>query len=353
MQLDARLPKDITQTRSHAAAREADGYDGLWLSEAGYDPFLQVLQAVEVTARATVGTAIAVAFGRTPLTVAHTAYDLARYSQGRFVLGLGSQVKPHIERRFSMPWSRPAARMREFVLALRAIWDAWEGNAPLAFDGEFYTHTLMTPFFSPEAHSYGPPPVFLAGVGERMTEVAGEVGDGFFVHPFTTRAYFDEVTRPALMRGRELAGASGLDEFTVAGPTFVATGRDETELADAVRGTKAQIAFYASTPSYRGVLELHDREELGPELTKRSKEGRWSDLADLIDDELLREFAVVGEPDALGAAVVARWGDVYDRVSLYTNYRIDHAVALQVAAAMRAASEDQTRAVMPPSTTNV
>jgi probable F420-dependent oxidoreductase len=345
VRLDARLPKDIEHTRGHAAAREADGYDGLWVSEAGYDPFLQTLQAVEVTTRGTVGTAIAVAFGRTPLTIAHTAYDLARYSEGRFVLGLGSQVKPHIERRFSMPWSRPAARMREFVLALRAIWDAWEGNEPLAFDGEFYTHTLMSPFFSPAAHSYGRPPVFLAGVGERMTEVAGEVGDGFFVHPFTTRAYFDQVTRPALVRGRaradddELDGRDGLDGFTIAGPTFVATGRDERELADAVRGTKAQIAFYASTPSYRAVLDLHSAAELGPALTRLSKEGRWSELGDLIDDDLLHEFAVVGEPDAVGAAVVARWGDVYDRVSLYANYRIDHDVALQVGAAMRAASE--------------
>jgi probable F420-dependent oxidoreductase len=313
------------------------------VSEAGYDPFLQVLQAVEATNRATVGTAIAVAFGRTPLTVAHTAYDLAHYSQGRFVLGLGSQVRPHIERRFSMPWSRPAARMREFVLALRALWSAWHDGERLAFDGEFYTHTLMTPFFSPEAHSFGPPPVFLAGVGERMTEVAGEVCDGFFVHPFTTRAYFDEVTRPALMRGRHAAGASDLDGFVVAGPTFVVTGRDEQELADALRGTKEQIAFYASTPSYRAVLELHDRPELGPELTKRSKEGRWSELADLIDDELLHEFAVVGEPAAVGKAVVARWGDVYDRVSLYTNYRIDHGVALEVCAAIRTATVTRGR----------
>ena len=150
----------------------------------------------------TVGTAVAIAFGRTPLTVAHAAYDLAGYSRGRFVLGLGSQVKPHIERRFSMPWSRPAARMREFVLALRAIWSCWHDGRPLAFDGEFYRHDLMTPFFSPDRQEFGPPPVYLAGVGPRMTEVAAEVCDGFFLHPFTTRAYFDAVTRPALLRGR-------------------------------------------------------------------------------------------------------------------------------------------------------
>ncbi|HEX6393851.1 MAG TPA: TIGR03617 family F420-dependent LLM class oxidoreductase [Acidimicrobiales bacterium] len=338
MLLDARLPKGISDTKARAAAREVDGYDGLWVSETGYDPFLQALQAIEATTWPTIGTAIAVAFARSPLTVAHSAYDLARYAEGRFVLGLGTQVKPHVERRFGMPWSSPAARMREYVLALQAIWRAWNGDTALKFEGEFYKHTLMTPAFSPRTHPYGAPRVYLAGVGERMTEVAGEVADGFFIHPFTSRAYFDNVTRPALMRGRKAAGVADLDDFTIAGATFVVTGRDEYELARAVQGTKDQIAFYASTPSYRGVLELHGRSELGPELTRRTKQGRWGDLAELIDDELLRELAIVGEPAAVGADVAARWGDVYDRLSLYTNYRIGHDVAIQVVAAIRAAT---------------
>jgi len=261
MKIDGSLSHRITTTKADAAALEAEGYDGVWVGETKHEPFLQLLQAAEATERVTLGTSIAIAFGRTPLTMAHVGFDMAQYAQGRFVLGLGSQVKPHIERRFSMPWSHPAARMREFVLGMRAIWATWQDGVKLDFQGEFYTHTLMTPFFSPEPHDFGPPPVYLAGVGERMTEVAGEVCDGFFVHPFTTRRYMDEVTLPALERGR---AKSDRPDFVVNGPSFVAIGRDETELADAIRGTKEQIAFYASTPAYRGVLELHDRGELQP-----------------------------------------------------------------------------------------
>ncbi len=189
MKIDGSISGQISDTKKLATELEAAGYDGVWTGEAKHDPFLQLLQAAEATERVTLGTAIAIAFARTPMTLAYAAYDLALYSEGRFVLGLGSQVKAHIERRFSMPWSHPAPRMRELVLALRAIWASWQGGEKLNFQGDFYTHTLMTPFFSPAAHAYGPPPVYLAGVGERMTEVAGEVCDGFFFHPFTTDRY--------------------------------------------------------------------------------------------------------------------------------------------------------------------
>jgi probable F420-dependent oxidoreductase len=296
VKIDASLPHGLDATKGEAAALEAAGFDGIWTGETKHDPFLRLLRAAEATERVTLGTSIAIAFGRTPLTFAQVGFDMAKYSQGRFVLGLGSQVKPHIERRFSMPWSHPAPRMREFVLALRAIWACWQDGAPLDFRGDFYTHTLMTPFFSPDPHEFGPPPVYLAGVGERMTEVAGEVCDGFFVHPFTTRRYIDDVTMPALGRGRATAGRDGLDDFVVNGLVFVAIGRDDAELADAVRGTKQQIAFYASTPAYRGVLEAHDRGELQPELTRMSKEGKWAEMGELIDDELLDLVAVVGDP---------------------------------------------------------
>jgi probable F420-dependent oxidoreductase len=293
------------------------------------------LQATEATARPTLGTSIAIAFGRTPLTLAHVGFDLAQYSRGRFVLGLGSQVKPHIERRFSMPWSRPAARMREFVLGLRAIWSAWQEGTPLDFRGEFYTHTLMTPFFSPKPHQWGPPPVFLAGVGEKMTEVAGEVADGFFVHPFTTREYLDTVTLPALRAGRAKAGHGGLDGFTVCGPSFVAVGRDDAELAEAIRATKQQIAFYASTPAYRGVLELHGRGDTGRELTRMSKEGKWREMGELIDDELFDLMTIAGEPGAVGRGLAARWAGTYDRISLYTTYEVASEVLLEVTDALR------------------
>ena len=183
---------------------------------------------------------------------------------------------------------------------MRAIWRTWQEGEPLDFRGDFYTHTLMTPFFSPPPHEWGPPPVYLAGVGERMTETAGEVCDGFFFHPFTTDRYLREVTLPALRRGRAAAGHADLDGFAIAGPAFTCTGRDERELAAAIKGTKDQIAFYASTPAYRPVLDLHGWGDLQPELTRLSKEGRWSEMGDAVDDELLHAFAVVGEPAAVG-----------------------------------------------------
>ena len=335
MKIDTLLDGHFDDVSDRAAECERDGYDGLWLSETNHDPFLQVLQAMQGTARPTVGTSVAIAFGRSPLTLAHTSFDLARFSGGRFILGLGSQVKPHIERRYSMPWSRPAARMREFILALRAIWSCWQDETGLSFEGEFYTHTLMAPFFSPSPHGFGSPPVFLAAVGERMTEVAGEVGDGFFVHPFTTRTYFDAVTLPALLRGRERAGLTGLGGFTVAGPSLVAVGRDEEELAVAVQGTKQQIAFYASTPTYRGVLEQQGYGDLQLELTRLSKRGHWAQMSDLIDDVLLHQLAIVGDPATVGSELKARWGDVYDRISLYANYPVSVTTLLEVAATLR------------------
>lgn len=337
MLLDATLGHRIESTKQMAAELEAAGYDGIWNGETKHDPFLHVLHAVDATEHVIVGTSIAIAFGRSPLTLAHTAFDLARYSDGRFVLGLGSQVKPHIERRFSMPWSRPAARMREFVLAMRAIWASWQEGEKLDFRGDFYSHTLMTPFFSPPAHQSGAPPVYLAGVGERMTEVAGEVCQGLFVHPFTTRRYVDEVTLPALVRGRSVGGQRGIDDFVVSGRAFVAIGRDDEELAAAVQGTKKQIAFYASTPAYRGVLEMHGYGDLQPELSQMTKQGRWEEMAELVDDELLRLMTVVGDPESVGREVVARWGDVYDRTTLYVNHEIEPAALAATVDAVRRA----------------
>ena len=213
---------------------------------------MQCLQAAQTTSEVNVGTSIAIAFARTPMTLALTGYDLARYSKGRFILGIGSQIKAHIVLRYSMPWSHPAPRMREFIQAMRAIWATWQDGVPLDFQGEFYKHILMTPFFSPEPHEYGPPPVYLAGVGELMTEVAGEVADGFFVHPFTTRA-LPRRGHPSGAAPRPGEGrARSLDDFTVCAPAFVTTGRTDEEMAAAITGTKKQIAFYASTPAYRG-----------------------------------------------------------------------------------------------------
>lgn len=335
MLVDAMLRSPLAETGGAAARAEDEGYDGLWVGETDHEPFLQLGRIADATLDLTIGTSVAIAFARTPMTLATAGYDLAAYSSGRFVLGLGSQVKAHIERRFSMPWSRPAARMREFVLGLRAIWAAWHDGERLAFEGEFYTHTLMTQMFSPPRHEWGPPPVFLAGVGPLMTEVAGEVGDGFFFHPFTTPSYLEEVTLPALGRGRSRAGHDDLDGFVVAGPAFACAGRTDEELATAVLGTKRQIAFYASTPSYRPVLDHHGWGELQPELTALSKQGRWSDMADLIDDDVLATFAVVGAPAEVGAGLRQRWGPLADRISLYATYDHDRAMWPEVIDAIR------------------
>jgi probable F420-dependent oxidoreductase len=334
MYVDATLAKDLPGAASSARGIEEAGYDGLWIGETQHDPFLLALRAGDATDRITLGTSIAIAFARTPMTVAQAAFDLALYTRGRFVLGLGSQVQPHIERRFSMPWSHPAARMREFVLAMRAIWDCWQHGRPLDFRGDFYTHTLMTPFFSPEPHEYGPPPVYLAGVGERMTEVAGEVCDGFFFHPFTTPRYLREVTLPALERGHKKAGWHE-QEFAVAGPAFVAVGRDETEQTRAINGTKAQIAFYASTPAYRGVLDLHGWGDLQPELTALTKAGRWAELGERIDDEVLHTFAVVGDPATAAADLTERYSAIATRITPYANYETDRTLWPEVLAALR------------------
>jgi probable F420-dependent oxidoreductase len=329
--IDGTMGGGFDHVKAAAAASEAAGYAGLWTGETQHDPFLQVLQAAEATERVTLGTSIAIAFGRTPMTLANTAFDLARYSRGRFVLGLGSQVKPHIERRFSMPWSHPAARMREFVAALRAIWASWQEGAKLDFRGDFYTHTLMTPFFSPPPHEWGPPPVFLAGVGKLMTEVAGEVCDGFFFHAFTTPSYLREVTIPALERGRVAGGTSSLEGFTIAGPAFTCVGRNDEELEEAIRGTKEQIAFYASTPAYRGVLEHHGWGDLQPELTRMSKEGKWKEMGDVIDDDVVRTFAAVGDVKTVARELRERWA-VATRLSFYIPYRADDAVRRELLA---------------------
>lgn len=322
MKIDGGLRGDLEGAAEAAAAQEARGYDGVWSAETNHDPFLPLLLAAQSTERVDLGTAIAVAFARNPMTLAQTAWDLQTASRGRFILGLGSQVKAHITKRFSMPWSRPAARMREMILAIRAIWACWDEGTKLDFRGDFYTHTLMTPFFNPGPNPYGKPRIFLAAVGTVMTEVAGEVADGLICHGFTTRRYFDEVTRPALERGRAKAGKT-LEGFEISGPMFVVTGRDEDEMARAAKGVRGQIAFYGSTPAYRPVLELHGWGDLQDELNRLSKEGRWGEMGDLVDDEVLNTFAVVAPIDEVADALRERWGGALTRLSFYAPYETD------------------------------
>ena len=307
------LGGSFDEIEDRARALEADGYAGGATAETSHDPFFPLLLAARATERLELSTGVAIAFARTPMTMASIANDLQLASNGRFTLGLGSQIKPHIERRFSMPWSHPAARMREFILGLRAIWSAWNGEEKLSFKGEFYTHTLMTPFFDPGPNPYGPPKVMLAAVGDLMTEVAGEVADGMILHPFTTERYVREVTMPALERGWARAGKQRGD-FELSGPMFVVTGTNDEEYEAARRGTKQQIAFYGSTPAYRGVLELHGWGDLQSDLNRLSKQGEWVQMGELVDDDVLGAFAVVAEPEAVAAQMKARYGGLVDRI---------------------------------------
>jgi probable F420-dependent oxidoreductase len=333
MQVDTVLPFTASiDTRRAAAAAESAGYAAVWTGEVKHDPFLALGLAAVATESIGLGTSIALAFARNPMSTAVQANDLQALSGGRLFLGLGSQIRAHITRRFGMPWSHPAPRMREYILAMRAIWDCWNESTKLDFRGDFYTHTLMTPFFDPGPNPHGAPTVLLAGVGDVMTAVAGEVADGFLCHGFTTERYLREVTVPALERGRAGRGLTG---YEVCGSPFVATGQTEQEMNDARRGVREQIAFYGSTPAYRPVLELHGWGELSDELHRLSLQGQWKEMGEIIDETVLNTFAVVAEPGAVAAELLRRYGDVMTRMTLYTPYVLDPAAHAQIVSDLR------------------
>jgi len=322
MRVDGGVGFELTNAAATAKEAEDAGYDGVWSAETSHDPFFPLLLAAEHTERLEIGTGITVAFPRSPMHLANVGWDLQHYSKGRFLLGLGSQIRAHIEKRFSATWSKPASRMRELILAMRAIWGSWQEGTKLDFRGDFYSHTLMTPFFNPGPNPYGMPKVFLAAVGERMTEVAGEVCDGLLAHGFTTEAYLRDVTLPALDRGLAKAGKQR-SELQISCPTFVITGTSEEERANADKAVRQQIAFYGSTPAYRGVLEKHGWGDLQPELNRMSKQGDWVEMGTLITDDVVDAFAVRGEPEEIPKLILARYGDVIDRVTFYTPYKSD------------------------------
>ena len=336
MRVDGGIPGNLSDVPEGAKRTEAAGYTGAWSAETGHDPFLPLLLAAEHTETLELGTGIAVAFARNPMTLASMANDLQWYSKGRFFLGLGSQIKPHIEKRFSMPWSHPAPRMRELIQAMHAIWDSWNEGSKLDFRGDFYTHTLMTPFFNPGPNPHGKPKVFLAAVGEGMTTVAGEVADGMLVHGFTTERYLREVTLPAIEKGLTKSGRSRSD-FQLSYPAFVVTGSTDQEMKAAEVGVRRQVAFYGSTPAYRPVLELHGWGELQTELNTLSKQGKWDEMGELIEPEILDAFAVVGPPEKIGQLLVDRFRDVVDRLSFYTPYQSEGSTWSDVIATLKAA----------------
>jgi probable F420-dependent oxidoreductase len=323
-------PRDIA-----VAARRIEqrgGVGGLFVAEARHDPFLSLALAASSTTTLQLGTSVAIAFARTPMSMAYTAYDLHRIADGRTILGLGSQIEPHIRYRYGMPWSRPAERMREYVTALRAIWHSWRSGDKLDFRGDFYTHTLMPPLFRPDPLDYPLPPVWLAGVGPKMISAAGAVADGLICHPLISRSYLHDVVTPLVRGGRAAAGREA-EPFTFATMATVATGRTEEALRDTVAGTRRQIGFYASTPAYRPVLDHHGWGELHDEAHALSKTGRWAELGDLVDDEVLTAFTVVGAIDAVGAGLRDRFGGLAERVMLSIPYDADDQLGSDIAAA--------------------
>jgi len=316
MKIDGGLTTfELAQVPAHAREIEALGYDGLFTFEGKGDPFLPLVLAAEHTERVELATAIALAFPRSPMNLAYIGHDLQVQSKGRFILGLGSQIKTHIEKRFSAIWSRPAARMRELVLAIRAIWRCWNEGERLDFRGEFYRHTLMTPVFDPGRSPYGPPRIFLAGVQPRMTEVAGEVADGLLVHPFNSRRFMSDALLPALDRGLA-RGDRKRSDYEVACQVLLVVGDSAAERRESATPIRQQLAFYGSTPAYRPVLEAHGWGELQDELHALSKRGGWIEMGERITDEMLETFAVCGSLDELPAKLHARYADQADRLAL-------------------------------------
>jgi len=314
MKIDSSLMFEPAKVGAMAAELEEVGFDGAYTFEGQSDPFISVAAAAMNTQKMELMTSIAVAFARNPMNLAYLGNDLQNLSNGRFVLGLGAQIKAHIERRFSMPWSKPASRMREMVLAIRTIWDCWKTGDKLKFEGEFYNHSLMPPMFNPGPNAFGVPKIFVAGVGPIMTEVAAEVGDGYFLHPFNTAKSMNELSLAAIDRGLAKAGKAR-EGYEVSAQVVTATGLDEESLQAAILSAKSQIAFYASTPAYLPVLKCHGWEDLQVEANRYTREGKWMEMTDLIDDDMLNTFAVVGTPAEVAQQIATRFKGKVDRIS--------------------------------------
>ena len=321
MRILTTLPQnDLNAVPAATAAAEAAGFDGALTMENRHEPFLALAVAACASKRLELGTAVAIAFPRSPMVVANTCWDLQNASRGRFVLGIGPQIRPHNEKRFSVSWSAPAPRLREYVQALRAIWRCWETGEPLRFEGRHYTFTLMTPNFTPESTGQRMVPITIAAVGERSLRLAGEVADGVRLHGFCTRRYLEEVCMPRIAEGMARTGRKR-GSFEVTGGGFIATGATDEEVAKAVEWVRYRVAFYGSTPGYWPVLDLHGLGDLGRKLNRMTKEGAWNRIAAEIDDDTLRLFAAVGRHDELAAAVEQRFGGAADAV--YSSLSMD------------------------------
>ena len=306
MKIDAGIiSSDARKAGISAKGLEDAGYDGAFTYEGPHDPFLPLVGAALSTEKIELMTSIAVAFARNPMVLANLGFDLNLLSKGRFILGLGSQIKPHITKRFSMPWSSPAARMKEMISAIQAIWDCWQNGTKLDFRGEFYSHTLMTPFFTPASNPYGIPKIYVAAVGPLMTKAVAESADGLLVHPFHTVKYMEEITLPGVKEGLAEANKSEKNfDFSIS--VMTATGLDEESFINSVNAVRNQIAFYGSTPAYRGVLESCDAGDLQERLNLLSKEGKWAEMAKMIDNDILNNIAVIAESPELAAKEIKK-----------------------------------------------
>jgi probable F420-dependent oxidoreductase len=301
-------------------AREAEelGFDGLWTSETKHDSFLPLALAASATERMRLGNSVAIAFSRSPMVTAQLAWDLQALSGGRFALGLGTQVRAHVERRFSMPFDKPAARLADYIRALRAIWGAFQGDGRLDYRGEFYQHTLLSPFFDPGPIEHPEIPIYIAGVNTRLARLAGELCDGFHVHPFHSPEYVRGTVKPAIAEGAQAEGRDP-ESVELATSAFMISGGKE-EAAAQREAVRQQVAFYASTPTYRTVLAAHGWEEVGDRLSGLAREKRWEEMPREITDNMISAFAVEAVPDELGAALRERYEGLIHRVALYTSF---------------------------------
>ncbi len=320
MQIDTQLT-GLEDAPDHARRLEELGVDGAFTFEGPHDVFTPLVLAAGATSRLELATNVAIAFPRNPVQLAHQAYDLQQLTRGRFTLGLGSQIRVQVEKRYGASFDRPIARMRELVGALRAIFATWETGEPLDFRGDFSSHTLMPPMFNPGPLPFGMPPIAIGGLGPQMVRLAAEVADGLLVMPFNTAAHFAQRTLPAVEEGLARAGRKR-SELVVTGEVITCCGTTEEELAAARSAGRWLLSFYASTPAYRPVLEVEGWEDLQPELNRLSKAGRWQEMPDVIDDTVLGGLAAVGSPGEVAADIVARFDGGVDRVAFYTPYPV-------------------------------
>ena len=317
MKLDSGLlSASLHDVPAEAKAAEEIGFDALWTAETSHDPFLPLVLAAEHTTRIKLGTSIAVAFPRSPMVLAQIGWDLQEQSRGRFILGLGTQVKGHNQRRFGVKWEHPGPKLREMIQMIHAIWDCWQNGARPNFQGKFYNFTLMTPFFDPGPLQYPRPPIYIAGVNEYMCRLAGELCDGFHTHPFHSIKYLDEVVMPNILKGLENAGRKRSD-LSITTTAFVVTGNNAEEIRASKEFVRQQISFYASTPAYIGVLEAHGWGDAGRRLTDLSRRGEWAVMGKEITDEMLDVYATTGTYDEIAEKVKKRYDGYLDRVSFY------------------------------------